>query len=295
MKYVNLTYGARVRYVFNELLNYHNEDLMNTDNIFYYIGGYSVFILGLSSWIGSILATKISSRQNHAYSKDIEKLKNDLEIYSHGQKLIISRYDELRANALQEVHEKIVDLEFFVGDQLGNIHNKWNEAFENSQKKITKSKEESMQNEDDIVQLPDNYTEMMEEKIKLQSKLALAEGIIRFIAYESFSKWQPKFRELKEFVLKKEIFIDQDLFNEIVQLISRLEKQLNLSVRTISGVAKESLDKDGVVEEIVSYKIKESFNELQKDIWDNFKPVKIKITYQIRKYLDPFEGNLPKS
>lgn len=92
------------------------------------IGGASVIIVGLASWLGKIWADRLLEKQKAVYAQDLEKLKQQLTIENEQRKIYFDltrnqsqRYTETKFNLYLDLWNKLQDLKL-VADLL------WHEA-----------------------------------------------------------------------------------------------------------------------------------------------------------------------
>lgn len=103
-----------------------------------YLGGYSAVIVGLSGWLGGVIAKKILAAESHRYSKDLEELKHNLDLLNHQKKSSLTRFESLQSKALGDIHGHLVDFETFLESQLTETFNKWIETQKKSETHLKK-------------------------------------------------------------------------------------------------------------------------------------------------------------
>lgn len=86
----------------NELLNF-----LGT------VGGVSVFVLGLSAWVGRVWATRIADTEKARHAQELERLKLELEL----TKTQIQRISEAKFKLYNDLWASLQDVRS-IGDRL---------------------------------------------------------------------------------------------------------------------------------------------------------------------------------
>jgi len=85
------------------------------------VGGASIIILGLSSWLGKVWANRILEKDRLKYNSELEKIKSNLEIESQKHQLVFSMYFEGQFKLYNDLWLALSEL------QTG-VDNLWREA-----------------------------------------------------------------------------------------------------------------------------------------------------------------------
>lgn len=179
------------------------------------VGGATLIIFALASWLGKVWATRIMEKEKHEFNKEIERYKQDLALLSAEHNIRFSELHRKQAEAIRILYKKLIKADNSIG-LLAIFYEHHKEISEDVKENLNKSSEIgadfiSFYNDNEIL-FPENICQMISALEDNHSSIWFNIGINQYFDYsdkqlkkilEEIKEAQAPIPELKE-ALKKE-------------------------------------------------------------------------------------------
>ena len=137
------------------------------------VGGASVIIIGLSSWLGKVWANRILEKDKLNYTSELEKIKAQLQSESQKQHLMFSMYFEGQFKLYNDLWVSLSELQ-------SGVETLWSEASAHNLKSfVTAVRKAKKQIRDSALLIePEHYDEIMNAIEDLEQYRSGKEGLI---------------------------------------------------------------------------------------------------------------------